>query len=107
MAEHILTAIKEALASIAAALWERVGDLDQLLAQLGGTDSRYVIYVVAAVVGLMLFARVLKLSFTILSKVVLPAALLAWAVGNYFNFPFLTIFPALVGAGSVWMLYKA
>ena len=107
MAEHILTAIKETIASIAAALWARVGDLDQLWAQIGGADSRYVVYIVAAVIGLMLLAQVLKLSFTILRKVVLPAALLAWAAGIYFNFPFLTVFPALVGAGSAWMLYKA
>ena len=107
MAEHILTAIKEAIASIAAALWARAGDLDQLLAQIGGVDSRYVVYIVAAVIGLMLLAQVLKLSFTILRKVVLPAALLAWAVGNYFNFSFLTVFPAMVGVGSAWMLYKS
>lgn len=107
MVERILTAIKETIASMAAALWDRIGSLDQILEQIGATDTRYVIYIVAGVIGLMLLARLLRLSFTILQKVVLPAALAAWAIGNYFNFPFLTVFPALVGVGSFWMLYKA
>ncbi len=106
MAEHILTAIKEAISAMAAALWDKIGNFDQVLEQFGATDSRYMVYIVLGVIGLMLLSRLLKLSFAILQKVVLPAALVAWAIGNYFSFPFLTVFPALVGVGSVWMLYK-
>lgn len=106
MAEHILTAIKDTIAAVAVALWARIGDLAQSLERFGTADSRLVVYICIGVVGLMLLGRILKLSFAILQKVVLPAALVAWAAGTYFNFPFLTIFPALVGVGSAWMLFK-
>jgi|GEM_PF-2986405 len=106
MVEHLIAAIKQTLASIAASLIERIGDLDQLLVSLGGSNSRYVVYIALAVLLLMIVSRILKVSFSILQRVVLPAALLAWVAGNYLHFPFFAIFPILVGLGSAWMLFK-
>jgi len=103
MAEHILTAIKSTLAALASSLWVQV---EQVLNHVASNDTRYVVYICAGVVGLLLLARIVRISFTILQKIVLPAALVSWAIGNYCNLPFFTLFPALVGVGSAWMLFK-
>ncbi len=106
MADHILSAIKEIAASLATALGKKIGDLDTVLQEAGLTDTGYVIYILIGVVGLMLLFRLLKASFGVLQKVVLPAALIAWAAGNYFSVPFFAVFPALVGVGAAWMLVR-
>ncbi len=106
MADHIVSAIKEAVASLVSRLEEKIGDLDTVLQEAGLTDTGYVIYILIGIIGLMLLFRILKASFGILQKVVLPAALLAWAAGNYFSVPFFAVFPALVGVGSAWMLVR-
>jgi len=106
MAEQIIVFIKQAIEAIVASLAGRLGNIDQLIVSIGGNNARYVAYILLAVVVLMVISRILKLSFSILQKVILPAAFLAWVVGNFVNFPFFSIFPFLVAVGSAWWLFK-
>lgn len=107
MTEQVVAAAKQAIAAITAALWARLGDLDALLVSLGGSHTRYFVYVFLAVVALMTLSHVLKLSFSLLQKVVLPAAFLAWLAGTFMHVPFMASFLVLVGLGSGWMMFKA
>jgi len=106
MVDQVIAIIGETLASFFTSLWARFGDLDQYLGDLGGINTRYVTYILLAVVALMVIAKLLKFSFAILQKVVLPAAVVAWVAGTYLHFPFFAIFPVLVGLGSAWMIFK-
>ena len=106
MAEYIIAFIKKTFEAIVSSFAARIGDLDQLLGSMGGSNARYAAYILLAIVILMVVSRILKLSFAILQKVVLPAAFLAWVMGNFLHLPFLSIFPFLVAVGSAWMLFK-
>ncbi len=106
MAEQIITFIKQTIEAIVSSLAGRLGNIDQLIVSVGGNNARFAAYIILAVLALMVISRILKLSFSILQKVVLPAAFLAWVMGNFLHFPFFSIFPFLVAVGSAWWLFK-
>jgi len=106
MVDRVIEIFKETLGAFFTSLWARFGDLDQYLGGLGGDHTRYITYILVAVVALLVIAKLLKFSFAILQKVVLPAVVVAWVAGTYLHFPFFAIFPVLVGLGTAWMIFK-
>ena len=106
MVERVAAAIKEGLVAVASAIWGWLSGFDHFMVDFSGVNGRWTIYIIIAVLALILLMRILKLSFAILQKVVLPAALLSWVAGNFLPMPFFALFTVLVGLGSAWMLFK-
>ncbi len=106
MIEKTAAVIWEKMATLAEGLWARFGDFNTYIDKLGGVETRYFIYILLALVGLMIISRAIKVSFAIVQRIVLPAALVAWAVGSLTAIPFLAVFTVVVGMAAAFMLFR-
>ena len=106
MIEKIAAVIWGKIVALAEGLWARFGDFNTYVDELGGVETRYFIYILLALVGLMVISRAIKVSFAIVQRIVLPAALVAWAVGSLTEIPYLAVFTVVVGLAAAFVLFR-
>lgn len=72
-----------------------------------GPKGLYAAYISAAAIGLLLFWKVIKLSFAALKYMVLPAVAIAFVGSFFLPYTFSTLLPVTVTGCSLFLLFKA
>jgi hypothetical protein len=98
--------IFERLSESASEYGSVLAQVQQFLFEQFGQPGVYAAYISAAVLGLLFFWKMVKLSFAALKYMVVPAVALAF-VGTFFlPYSFTTLLPVTATGCSVFLLFK-
>ena len=81
--------------------------IQQFILDNFGPKGLYAAYISAAAVGLLLFWKMVKLSFAALKYMVLPAVAIAFVGSFFLPYTFTTLLPVTVSGCSLILLFKA
>ncbi len=106
---ELLTQIQE-IAERASVSFSEYGtvmsQIQQFILDNFGPKGLYAAYISAAAVGLLLFWKMVKLSFAALKYMVLPAVALAFVGSFFLPYTFTTLLPVTVSGCSLFLLFK-
>ena len=83
-----------------------MSQIQQFILDNFGPKGLYAAYISAAAVGLLLFWKMVKLSFAALKYMVLPAVALAFVGSFFLPYTFTTLLPVTVSGCSLFLLFK-
>ena len=84
-----------------------MSQIQQYILDNFGPKGLYAAYISAAAVGLLLFWKMVKLSFAALKYMVLPAVAMAFVGSFFLPYTFSTLLPVTVSGCSLFLLFKA
>ena len=84
-----------------------MSQIQQYILDNFGPKGLYAAYISAAAVGLLLFWKMVKLSFAALKYMVLPAVAIAFVGSFFLPYTFSTLLPVTVSGCSLFLLFKA
>ena len=84
-----------------------MAQIQQYILDNFGPKGLYAAYISAAAVGLLLFWKMVKLSFAALKYMVLPAVAMAFVGSFFLPYTFSTLLPVTVSGCSLFLLFKA
>ncbi len=84
-----------------------MSQIQQYILDNFGPKGLYAAYISAAAVGLLLFWKIIKLSFAAVKYMVLPAVAIAFIGSFLLPYTFSTLLPVTVTGCSLFLLFKA
>ena len=83
-----------------------MSQIQQYIIDNFGPKGLYAAYISAAAIGLLLFWKMVKLSFAALKYMVLPAVAMAFVGSFFLPYTFSTLLPVTVTGCSLFLLFK-
>jgi len=84
-----------------------MSQIQQYILDNFGPKGLYAAYISAAAVGILLFWKMVKLSFAALKFMVLPAVAIAFVGSFFLPYSFSSLLPVTVTGCSLFLLFKA
>lgn len=83
-----------------------IGELQAYILETFGQNGLYAAYLVLAAMIVLLFSKLVGLTFSALKYMVIPAVILAFLATFFSPYSFFTALPVTVTACSLFMLFK-